>query len=418
MFYSDAKYLSRLSSALFVASALVLSGCAAAKSAKKTAGAESASKEEIGEVKISEFTVSPGDELNIVVYQHDEFSRRIKIPPDGKFFYPIVGEVDAKGKSLSELRRVITKGLSEFKEQAVAPGDEISISIYGNADLNRRIIIPSDGRIFFPLVGEINTEGKTFKELRKTLTDGLSKYKKDYLSPGDEISITVYRNPDLDRKIIIPPDGYIYYPFVGDIKAEGSSMKELREKIREGLIGYVGDVQVSVDVSKFGSIKVVVDPQVSVDIARLSNTKRIADPQVGIEVSSYGGQKIFVLGEVKSPGIYLADGNTRVIEAISAASGPTLDGKQSSILLVRNSGKGKPELQVVDIEKALSGDSTQNPILKPGDIVYVPRTMISNVDRFFGHLSTIISPVVSLETGYFLGQQIEGNKASTSVTAR
>jgi hypothetical protein len=50
---------------------------------------------------------------------------------------------------------------------------------------------------------------------------------------------------------------------------------------------------------------------------------------------------------------------------------------------------------------------TQNPILQRGDIVFVPRTFIANVDRFFEHLKKIVSPLLDIETGYWIGQNIE-----------
>jgi hypothetical protein len=58
----------------------------------------------------------------------------------------------------------------------------------------------------------------------------------------------------------------------------------------------------------------------------------------------------------------------------------------------------------------------QNPYVQAGDIIYVTRTFISNVDRFFDHLSRILSPILSVETGYFIGQQIESQRGSASIT--
>ncbi len=366
-------------------------------------------EQETKEVQIREFMISPGDEINIKVYQHDGLNQKVKIPPDGRIFYPIVGEIDTKGNSLRELRSTITKGLSEYKKQPILPGDEISINVYGHDELNRKLIIPPDGFIFYPLVGEIDTKEKSLKELREIIVNGLSRYRKHYLVPGDDISIIVYRYDELNRKLIIPPDGFIFYPLVGEIDTKEKSLKELRGIIVNGLSKSFKDPQVSVNIIRFGGLKIVVDPQVSVDIVKMSNPKRIIDPQVSVEVTFFGGQKIFVLGEINRSGVFLADGHMNVIEAISMAGGFTLDAKQNSILLIRKRiDKPKPELVVVDIGKFLQeGDMSQNPILQKGDIVYVPRTFIADVDRFFGHLSNIVRPLLDITRGYWLGQNIE-----------
>ncbi len=282
----------------------------------------------IGEIRIREFFLSPGDEMKITVYRYEELTRSMRIPPDGIIFYPIVGEINTRGKSLRELRYIITEGLSKYKEQTLLPGDEIFISVFRQEEYNRRIIIPSDGFIFFPYVGEIQVETKSLNELRQIITAGLAEY--------------------------------------------------------------------------------VVDPQVMIDIVELNSPTRIADPQVSIEVVGFGGQKVFVLGEVQRPGVFLADGHTNILEAIAMAGGPTQDAKLNSILLIRVViDMEEPELILVSLEDFLrDGDTMQNPVLQSGDIIFIPRTFIANVDRFFVHLAKIVAPLLDIGRGIWIGQNI------------
>jgi polysaccharide export outer membrane protein len=191
------------------------------------------------------------------------------------------------------------------------------------------------------------------------------------LGPGDEIEITVYRHDDLKKTIQISPSGMITYPLVGDIQVAGLSIFQLRDKIRDGL------------------------------------SKYIINPQVSIAVTAVQSQKVIVLGEVNSPGLFSLEGPMTVLEAMSQAGGFTVDAKQKSVLLIRG-GLENPKLVKLNLKDALKkGDLTQNIYLQNGDIIYVPATFIANVSRFFDHLSKIISPIVSMESGYFIGQQIE-----------
>lgn len=191
------------------------------------------------------------------------------------------------------------------------------------------------------------------------------------LGVGDEVELTVYRHDDLHKKVRIPPDGTNTFPLIGEIQTKGVSIHQLRRKIKESLSNY------------------------------------IVDPQVSLEITSFKGQKIFILGEVNNPGAYQIDTPTTIIEAIAKAGGYTLDGKYNSIVLIRG-GPEKPELKRLDLKKAFAtGDLSQNVFLKNGDVVYVPRTFISNVDRFFKHFENIVRPLVWTEQGIVLGDRID-----------
>lgn len=191
------------------------------------------------------------------------------------------------------------------------------------------------------------------------------------LGAGDEVELTVYRHDDLHKKVRIPPEGTNSFPLIGEIQTKGTSIHQLRGKIKESLSVY------------------------------------LVDPQVSLEITSFKGQKIFVLGEVNTPGVYQIDTPTTIIEAIAKAGGYTLDGKYNSIVLIRG-GPEKPELKMLDLKKTFAtGDLSQNVFLKSGDVVYVPRTFISNVDRFFEHFENIVRPLVWTEQGIVLGDRID-----------
>jgi polysaccharide export outer membrane protein len=191
------------------------------------------------------------------------------------------------------------------------------------------------------------------------------------LGVGDEVELTVYRHDDLNKKVRIPPEGKNTFPLIGDVQTKGVSIHQLREKIKDALSVY------------------------------------IVDPQVSLEITSFKGQKIFILGEVHNPGVYQIDTPTTIIEAIAKAGGYTIDGKYNSVMLIRG-GLEKPELKRLDLKKTFaSGDMSQNIFLKSGDVVYVPRTFISNVDRFFKHFENIVRPLVFMEQGILLGKRID-----------
>jgi polysaccharide export outer membrane protein len=176
------------------------------------------------------------------------------------------------------------------------------------------------------------------------------------LGYGDELDISVYRHDEMTRKVRILPDGKIQYPLVGEISAQGLSVNQIRDKLREGLLKY------------------------------------FVDPQISVAVTSIGSQKFFVLGEVNKPGVFQLDRPKTAVEAISEAGGFTLDAKPSYVLLIRGGPTNpKPNYQVLDMEKIFKEiDMTQNLALNQGDIIYVPASKYADVTRFFDRLWTII----------------------------
>lgn len=203
------------------------------------------------------------------------------------------------------------------------------------------------------------------------------------LGSGDKIDISVYRSDDFKTSQTISFSGKIMLPLLGDVQAAGLTAFQLRDNIRDRL------------------------------------SKYLVDPQVYVGVTSTVSQKITVMGEVVSPGIFQSTGQLTIIEVLSKAGGVTLDGKRNNVILVRG-GLKKPTVMALNVENMFSEEGIKDNIyLQSGDIVYVPRTFISDVDRFFNHFATIISPFTQLETGYFIGSNIESsNSGSTAVSTK
>ncbi len=63
---------------------------------------------------LPDLKLGPGDEVEVQVYRHTDLSRRLRLPNSGIVFYPMAGEIDAKGMSANDLRRSITDGLSPY----------------------------------------------------------------------------------------------------------------------------------------------------------------------------------------------------------------------------------------------------------------------------------------------------------------
>jgi len=91
---------------------ILFSGCA---TTEPPPNVSQPSPEELSkEIKVTEFVLGPGDVIEITVYRHDELKRSIPIDTSGKISYPLVGDIQAGGLSIFQLRDKIRDGLSEY----------------------------------------------------------------------------------------------------------------------------------------------------------------------------------------------------------------------------------------------------------------------------------------------------------------
>jgi len=79
------------------------------------------------------------------------------------------------------------------------------------------------------------------------------------LQPGDVLQISVWKEENLNSPVIVRPDGRINFPLVGEVQASGNSVEDLRQQISEKLTKYIPDPVVSVSIQQLsGNIVYVI----------------------------------------------------------------------------------------------------------------------------------------------------------------
>jgi polysaccharide export outer membrane protein len=166
-------------------------------------------------------------------------------------------------------------------------------------------------------------------------TSAAPKLPTDYkIGAEDELTISVWHEPELSQAVVVRPDGLITMPLLNDLKVLGLTTDELQTLLTEKL-------------------KTVVN-----------------DPQVTVIVKAVHSRKVFVMGNVTKQGVYPLGGKKTVLELIAEAGGLGAFAKTRSIYILRKSD-GKETRIPFNYKKALSGKS-DNPELLPGDMVVVP----------------------------------------------
>jgi polysaccharide biosynthesis/export protein len=153
----------------------------------------------------------------------------------------------------------------------------------------------------------------------------------------DVLNINVWKEAELSLKdVVVRPDGKISVPLVGDILADGLTVRQLQDSLGEKLKDYVKTPLVTVTV-----IKVV-------------------------------SKSAALMGQVAKPGVYSLGSPTTVMELLARAGGFTQDAKPKKIKIIR-SENGKSITIPFNYNDIIGGKNLQqNILLKNGDIVAVP----------------------------------------------
>lgn len=159
----------------------------------------------------------------------------------------------------------------------------------------------------------------------------------EYLvNAGDKLEISVWREEELQREVLVRPDGAFSFPLAGQLVAKGRTVTEIREELESRLSRFIPDLVTTVTV---------------------------------VAVS---GNAIYVIGQVDNPGSFVMNPVLDVMQALSRAGGTTPFAALKDIRILRRES-GKQRVFRFNYSAVASGQSLeQNILLQSGDIVVVP----------------------------------------------
>lgn len=159
----------------------------------------------------------------------------------------------------------------------------------------------------------------------------------DYeIGPEDVLEISVWKEEDLQREVLVRPDGWLTFPLIGNIQAAGRTAQQLDQDITSRLKKY------------------------------------IPDPVVTVTVKKIQGLKVFVIGKVGKPGEYNVGRYVDVLQALTLAGGLTPFADEDSIKILRKKD-GKETVMLFDYGDVKKGKRLeQNILLRSGDVIVVP----------------------------------------------
>jgi polysaccharide export outer membrane protein len=156
------------------------------------------------------------------------------------------------------------------------------------------------------------------------------------IGADDQLDISVWKEPEITRRVPVRTDGKISIPLLNDVQAAGLTPMQLQAQITEKL------------------------------------KKFLTEPQVTVTVMATNSRRVYILGEVGRPGPIALMAKMTVLQAITTAGGLGQFANGSKIRILRMEG-GKQLVFAFNYKDVLAGKNPdQNIILKPGDSIVVP----------------------------------------------
>jgi polysaccharide export outer membrane protein len=248
------------------------------------------------------------------------------------------------------------------EDYRIGTEDVLQIIVWDNKDLEQTVTVRPDGKISFPLAGEIQAEGLTVPQLTEVLTQRLS---------------TAVKNPNVSvmvkevRSFRVHFVGRIVKPGVYPIKGGTPLLQALTlaggpSENADLAAAYIirGDKTLHIDLRKL-----IQEADLSKNI-RLEREDTIVVPEIalGSNLQEMQDRRIYVLGKVAKPGVYTLKQDVPILHALFLAGGVAEGGDLAAAFVIR----GKEKIPV-DLWKLIQkGDVSQNVMIKHEDTVVIP----------------------------------------------
>ncbi len=173
------------------------------------------------------------------------------------------------------------------------------------------------------------------------------RYPRYQLLPGDTMDLVFEFSPEFNQTVTIQPDGYISLRGIGDVHVSSETLPELVTTLQN-------------------------------DYSKILNK-----PSISVLMKDFEKPYFIVNGQVGHPGKYTLHGEMTVTEALAQAGGLTEKSKHSQVVLFRRVSSQWTEAKLLNVKEMLnSRNLSEDFILRPGDMIYVPQNTYSKIERY------------------------------------
>jgi polysaccharide export outer membrane protein len=258
----------------------------------------------------------------------------------------------------------VPAGAQQGRDYKIGAGDVLKITVWGHEDLTRTAVVAADGRMPFPLIGDVPVAKLNPTQLEARLRELLGVY---IVDPQVTVVVQEYRS----QKVFV----------LGEAEKPGTYALTGRTTLLDVLSQAGGPSKTAgrqVIIVRFPQSEGPVAPGAAGSKTLKANLKTLLDGDASENIVLESGDTIyipkmtsfFVLGEVKRPGAFSLEKDTTALEAITLAGGFTERAAPSTARVLRRKADGTQEATPIDLSGA--DQNARNFLLSEGDTLLVP----------------------------------------------
>ena len=331
------------------------------------------------------YNIRVGDQFEIQVFRHPELTRTVTVPPDGKMFFPFVGELAVAGLSLSEIAARITRAL---QPELNRPMVSLNLLKQRTDEVNVLGAVARPGRVAL---------GENWKLLDLLAScGGVTTARPDWLNAtlvrsrdGSTTPVnleSLLQKGDAEQNVSLAPGDTL---LVSEQDPTKLSIRVLGEVVKPGMIPVPTDGSLTTLLASIGGTS----PKAALSRARIVrggqmipvDLSALAKPGGALpDIKLVAGDTLLVppardrfavFGAVGKPGVMdIADGEKlTLIDALSAVGGPIPSSNLKKVHLIRAGAGSLADVVDIDVEELLknkSGATLHLPLFS-GDVLYV-----------------------------------------------
>ena len=335
------------------------------------------------------YKIKPDDKLNVSHVFDPQFDVNVRVDSSGDIYLPVVEKVKVGGLTLDQ---AINRVKEKYREYVTKPHILIRLEEFNQTAESRKrtlktmnvngpfkeFLVPTDGNICVPFIPKIHVTGKTLEQVKDEL-------EQEYQKMGISTEVTCILKKLSPRRVFV----------MGDVQKAGVYTYETTVNLAQAISMAEGfkklDVRQTVDMADAAGVLIFRTMGVRKPTAYRVNLvpTLLAGHPAGsfplqmddvVYVPTMSRPRIFVFGEVKTPGAYEVADVATITQVISMAGGLLDTACRKSLLVIRKQCDKGPPAMLVDLNKTLKSGGVNEYTLAAGDVLYVPKSWISNVN--------------------------------------
>ena len=291
----------------------------------------------------------------------------------------------------------------------INPGDVIDIKFIQRPAYSDTFAVRPDGKISVPWLGSVTVAGRTADDVQGFLSTQYAQLplqapppaqRRYLLSVDDVLDVRFPFSQEFNSEVVVRPDGRISLPLVKSVIVERKTPEQVEAELTTRYRKLMEDPELVVMVKEHssntyeykGELRPVATPGLS---------------EIAVKIRETVPLRIYVGGEVPAPGLQPYRGTVTALQAIMTAGGTLQTGDMRSVVILRRGADETALFIVRNLQVDLNGEGTNDIVLRPFDVVVVPRSTIAKVgDALDMYIYRLVRPLANSSIGFFFTRQI------------